>query len=146
MPKSRARRPHGDRARPDRHRPRGQAGRFNQLLREQLPLLREYEGLRYVKLARRMQGNSEQVVLFEEWIGAQALYRWTGPELTKGRLVPGAEELIDDLVITHHEALDMDPPDGWPGLRAIEQGTYHVGDDRPQEKAPPTEGDGAGVR
>ena len=85
------------------------AGTFNELMRKQLPILRDYDGLRYVKLARRIQGRSEEVVLFEEWRDMASLYAWTGPELTKARLFPGAEELVTDLRIVHYEALDIDP-------------------------------------
>ena len=85
------------------------AGAFNSLMRQQLPLLREHEGLLYVKLARRIRGGQEEILLFEEWEDTTALYRWAGPSLTKPRLVPGAEELVDDLTIAHYEALDVDP-------------------------------------
>jgi quinol monooxygenase YgiN len=85
------------------------AGRLNALLRTQVPLLREQEGLVYVKLARRLEGTHEEVVLFEEWRDPEAMYAWTGPAIEKPRLVPGAEELIEDLRITHFEALDIDP-------------------------------------
>lgn len=86
------------------------AGQFNALLRTQIPILREQPGLVYVKLARRLEGPVEQVVLFEEWRDPEAMYGWTGHDLNKARLVPGAEELLEDLVITHYEALDIDPP------------------------------------
>lgn len=91
--------------------PMDRAGRVNALLRAQLPLLREYDGLLYVKLARRLEGSHEEVVLFEEWRDPEAMYAWTGPDIDRPRLVPGAEELIEDLRITHFEALDVDPPD-----------------------------------
>ena len=55
------------------------------------------------------QGQLEEILLFEEWEDTTALYRWAGPSLTKPRLVPGAEELVDDLTIAHYEALDVDP-------------------------------------
>ena len=95
-----------------------QAGQFNHLLRTQLPILREQPGLRYVKLARRLREKTEEVVLFEEWIDLPSMYAWTGPDVGVPRLVPGAEGLLDHLVITHYEALDMDPPPGWTGLPA----------------------------
>lgn len=85
------------------------AGTFNVLMRNQLPILKEYEGLVWVKLARRIVGRSEEVVLIEEWRDVASLYAWTGPELTRPRLLPGAEELVDDLSITHYEALDIEP-------------------------------------
>lgn len=85
------------------------AGTFNDLMRQQLPILREHAGLRYVKLARRILGPTEEILLVEEWRDAASLYGWTGPELSKPRLLPGAEELVTDLRIAHYEALDVDP-------------------------------------
>ena len=85
------------------------AGQFHELMRQQLPILREHEGLVYVKLARRLIGREEEVVLFEEWRDPAALYAWTGPRLDQPRLLPGAEDLITDLRITHYEALDIEP-------------------------------------
>lgn len=82
---------------------------FNELMREQLPVLREHDGLRYVKLARRFRGDQEEVILFEEWRDPRSLYAWAGPELGRARLVPGAEALVEDLRIAHYEALDLDP-------------------------------------
>ena len=86
------------------------AGRMHDVMRRQLPILHEQDGLVYVKLARRMLGPIEEVILFEEWRDATALYAWTGPDVTRPRLLPGAESLIEDLTITHYEALDIDPP------------------------------------
>ena len=86
------------------------AGPFHDLMRQQLPLLHQQEGLVYVKLARRLLGPIEEVVLFEEWRDANAMYGWVGPDIQRPRLLPGSEELIDNLVITHYEALDMEPP------------------------------------
>ena len=86
------------------------------LMRKQLPLLREYDGLIYVKLARRLIGNQEEIVLFEEWRDTEAMYQWTGPDISRPRLLPGAEALITDLRITHYEALDIDPASP-PGTR-----------------------------
>jgi hypothetical protein len=37
------------------------------------------------------------------------MYAWTGPNIERPRLLPGAEDLITDLRITHYEALDVDP-------------------------------------
>jgi len=85
------------------------AATFNSLLRTQLPVLKEYPGLRYVKLARRITGGEEQVVLIEEWRDTASLYGWAGPEISRPRLLPGAEELVTDLQVTHYEALDIDP-------------------------------------
>jgi heme-degrading monooxygenase HmoA len=94
------------------------AAAFNHKLRQQLPLLREQPGLVYVKLARRLGPNDEQeVVLFEEWRDTASLYGWTGAELTKPRLLPGTEDLVDHLDVTHYEALDVDlGPDTHPDL------------------------------
>jgi heme-degrading monooxygenase HmoA len=86
------------------------SGRMHDVMRRQLPILHEQDGLVYVKLARRMLGATEEVILFEEWRDAAAMYAWTGPDITRARQLPGAESLIDDLVITHYEALDVDPP------------------------------------
>ncbi|CAN5551339.1 hypothetical protein BH20CHL7_BH20CHL7_05060 [soil metagenome] len=64
-----------------------------------------------MKLARRLEGTHEEVVLFEEWRDTEPMYAWTGPAIERPRLVPGAEELIEDFRITHFEALDIAPPD-----------------------------------
>ena len=85
------------------------AGSFNTLMRAQLPILREHPGLVYVKLARRIQGDVEEVLLYEEWQDTASLYGWTGPELTRVRLIPGAEDLVTDVSVAHYEALDIDP-------------------------------------
>ena len=85
------------------------AGSFNALMRAQLPILREHPGLVYVKLARRIEGDIEEVLLYEEWRDTASLYGWTGPEVTKPRMLPGAEDMITDIKITHYEALDIDP-------------------------------------
>ncbi len=84
---------------------------FNALMRTQLPLLREYPGLRYAKLARRIRSGEQEVLLFEEWRDTAALYRWAGPDIDRPRLLPGAEELVIDLHVAHYEALDMDLED-----------------------------------
>jgi antibiotic biosynthesis monooxygenase (ABM) superfamily enzyme len=86
-----------------------EAGAFNELMRTQLPLLRDYPGLRYAKLARRIRGGEQEVCLFEEWQDTASLYGWAGPDLTRPRLLPGAEELVIDLRVAHYEALDVDP-------------------------------------
>jgi quinol monooxygenase YgiN len=85
------------------------AGSFNALMRAQLPILRQHPGLVYVKLARRIDGDTEEVVLYEEWKDTASLYNWTGPEVTRVRMMPGAEDLVTDLDIKHYEALDVDP-------------------------------------
>jgi quinol monooxygenase YgiN len=85
------------------------AGSFNALMRAQLPILRQHPGLVYVKLARRIEGDIEEVLLYEEWHDTASLYGWTGPELMRPRLIPGAEDLLTDVKVTHYEALDVDP-------------------------------------
>ncbi len=90
----------------------GKVGAFNVVFRTQVPLLKEQPGLVYVKLARRLRPDGgEEVVLFEEWQDAASLYAWVGPNLMEPRLVPGARELIDDLVVAHYEALDKEAED-----------------------------------
>jgi quinol monooxygenase YgiN len=85
----------------------GRVGAFNALFRSQVALLREQDGLVYVKFARRLnRDGSQDAVLFEEWRDAASLYAWVGPDLTAPRLVPGARELIDELLVAHYEALD----------------------------------------
>ena len=85
-------------------------GQFNELLRAQLTELRTQPGLAYVKLARRLHEDaSEEVVLVEEWLTPADLFEWTRGRLTKPRLLPGTEDLVEDLVITHYEALDVSP-------------------------------------
>lgn len=89
------------------------AGVFNELMRKQMPILREYAGLRYAKLSRRILGSEQEVLLFEEWQDTASLYEWAGPDLDKPRLLPGAEDLVLELRVAHYEALDMDlDPDG----------------------------------
>jgi antibiotic biosynthesis monooxygenase (ABM) superfamily enzyme len=89
------------------------AGLFNELMRTQLPILREYPGLRYAKLSRRILGSEQEVLLFEEWQDTASLYGWAGPDLDRPRLLPGAEDLVLDLRVAHYEALDIEqPPDG----------------------------------
>jgi len=94
----------------------GRVGPFNALFRRQLALLREQPGLTYVRLARRLQSDGgEEAILFEEWSDATSLYAWVGRDLTEPRLVSGARELIDDIVVAHYEALGDDseaPPAG----------------------------------
>jgi hypothetical protein len=56
-----------------------------------------------------MDGTCEEVMLFEEWRDMASLYGWAGRVLSKPRLLPGGEELVDELQVTHYEALDVDP-------------------------------------
>ena len=87
-------------------------GTFNELLRAQLVELRTQPGLVYSKLARRLEDDgSEEVVLFEEWATTADLFEWTHGRLNQPRLLPGTEDLIEDLIITHYEALDVLPAD-----------------------------------
>ena len=87
-------------------------GMFNDLLRAQLAELREQPGLVYVKLARRLEPDgSEEVVLIEEWRTSPDLFAWTRGRLNVPRLLPGTEDLVTDLIITHYEALDVTPED-----------------------------------
>ena len=48
-------------------------------------------------------------MLYEEWKDTASLYGWTGPEVTRPRMMPGAEDLVSDLEVKHYEALDIDP-------------------------------------
>lgn len=95
--------------------PRENVARFNDLLRAELAELRGQPGLVYVKLARRLDENDgEEVVLFEEWETPADVWAWTGGRLNEPRLLPGTEELVSDLTITHYEALDRNPAPGPP--------------------------------
>jgi hypothetical protein len=89
--------------------PSRNAARFADLLRLQLPRMRESEGLVYVKLARQVHAAHEEILLFEEWRDAAALYGWAGPAIEKPRLLPGAELLVENVSVTHYEALDVAP-------------------------------------
>jgi quinol monooxygenase YgiN len=85
------------------------AGTFNALMRAQLPALRRSPGLVYAKLARRIRGDSEEVLLYEEWHDTASMYDWTGPEISRARLEPGAAELATSLSVVHYEAIDIEP-------------------------------------
>ena len=111
-------------------------GQFNDLLRAQLAELQTQPGLVYAKLARRLDDDaSEEVMLIEEWRTPADLFEWTRGRLTQPRLLPGTEDLVHNLVITHYEALDVSPEDlslrvlgvDEPGDR---QGEPAHGDDR----------------
>jgi heme-degrading monooxygenase HmoA len=92
--------------------PNRNIGEFNELLRAQLSELREQPGLVYAKLARRLdEDQNEEVVLVEEWRTTADLFAWTGGRLNRPRLLRGTEELVDRLMITHYEALDVSPED-----------------------------------
>jgi heme-degrading monooxygenase HmoA len=85
------------------------AASFEDVLREQLPLMRLQPGLVYLKLARQSHPTHDDVLLFEEWRDADALYGWAGTDINRPRLLPGAEALADHVEVTHYEALDLDP-------------------------------------
>jgi heme-degrading monooxygenase HmoA len=85
------------------------AASFEDVLREQLPLMRLQPGLVYLKLARQSHPTHDDVLLFEEWRDSEALYGWAGADINRPRLLPGAEELADHVEVTHYEALDLDP-------------------------------------
>jgi hypothetical protein len=88
-------------------------GAFNAVLRRQVALLREQPGLTYVNLARRLKPDGgQEAILFEEWQDAESLYAWVGPVLTEPRLVPGARQLMDELIVAHYECLT----DGMDGI------------------------------
>lgn len=98
-------------------------GEFNELLRAQLSELREQPGLVYVKLARRLdEDQTEEVVLVEEWRTTADLFEWTGGRLNRPRLLRGTEELVDNLIITHYEALDVSPEDLQQRVLGIDAG------------------------
>lgn len=87
--------------------PREHVAEFNQLLREKLDVLHQQSGLVYAKLARRLnEAGDEEVVLFEEWATPADLWQWTGGHLTEPKLLPEMNALIEELSITHYEALD----------------------------------------
>jgi quinol monooxygenase YgiN len=98
---------------------------FNAIFRRQVALLRDQPGLTYVKLARRLlPDGGEEAVLFEEWQDAASLYAWVGANLGEPRLVPGARELIEEIVVAHYEALADDDGESFampPGPSAEDQ-------------------------
>ena len=96
------------------------AAAFNTMMRKQMPILREQPGLVYAKLARQVDTEGEEVVLFEEWRDTAALYGWAGPVITKARLLPGTEELVERLTVTHYEALDVDLDESGVPPRRVE--------------------------
>ena len=53
-----------------------------------MPLMRAHDGLIYVKLARQSHREYDDVLLFEEWRDAKALYGWAGTDITKPRSCP----------------------------------------------------------
>ncbi|HET9851583.1 MAG TPA: antibiotic biosynthesis monooxygenase [Candidatus Limnocylindrales bacterium] len=115
----------------------GRVGAFNALFRRQVALLREQDGLLYVKLARRLQPDgAEEAVLFEEWQDAASLYAWVGPNLKEPRLVPGVRELIDEVHVAHYEALSEDTETALEGDRGNDADARLPGtDDTPLDDA-----------
>ena len=88
--------------------PSPHVAKFNQVLRVKLDVLHQQPGLVYAKLARRLnETGDEEVVLFEEWATPADLWSWTGGHLTEPKLLPEMNTLIEELTITHYEALDM---------------------------------------
>src|SRR3954452_14014292 len=85
--------------------PRQNVGPFNDLLRAQLTELRAQPGLVYAKLARRLnEDQGEEVVRVEEWRTPPDLFEWPQVLFNKPRLLPGTEDLVADLMVTHYEA------------------------------------------
>lgn len=91
------------------------AAEVNARLRQQLPILRAQPGLVYAKLARQAGPTHEEIILIEEWRNMTSLYAWAGPHLTMPRLLPGTEDLVDRVEVTHYEALDVDLEDNGDG-------------------------------
>lgn len=86
----------------------GRVGQFNSAMRRQLPIMRQQPGLVYLKLARRLDADGgEEVVLFEEWRDPDSVYGWAGHDLSRPKLLPGAEEAAGEVRVTHYEALDI---------------------------------------
>ena len=88
------------------------AARFNDLLRGKLADLQTQPGLVYAKLARRFTDEGyQEVVLFEEWRTPSDLWAWSKGRLAQPQLLPGTEQLVHHLTVTHYEALDVLPDD-----------------------------------
>jgi quinol monooxygenase YgiN len=88
------------------------AARFNDVLRAKLADLQTQPGLVYAKLARRFaEDGEEEVVLFEEWRTPSDLWAWSQGRLGQPRLLPGTEQMVHHLTISHYEALDVLPDD-----------------------------------
>lgn len=90
----------------------GQVGRFNDLLRRSLPVLRSQPGLVYVKLARRLDHDGgEEVILFQEWRDVESLYAWVGRDIDRPHVFGSDQVDYAEVRITHYESLDVEP--GW---------------------------------
>jgi quinol monooxygenase YgiN len=124
--------------------PNQNIGEFNELLRAQLRELREQPGLVYAKLARRLDDDqTEEVVLVEEWRTTADLFEWTHGRLTAPRLLPGTEALVENLNITHYEALDVSAEDLQRRVLGID-GSSDLPASRPSDDDPPMADDGPG--
>jgi hypothetical protein len=96
----------------------------NVLMRQFLDELRAQPGLAYAKLAGRVtSGDDEEMVLFEEWLTPEHLFRWTDGRLDRARLPEGAPRLLENLVITHYETLDQTPQELQHEMISTEDGT-----------------------
>jgi len=85
----------------------GRVAQFNAIMRRQTETLASQPGIRYVRLARRLEPDGgEEVLLFEEWSDADSLYAWVGADLTRPRLEAAAEEAITRITVSHFEVLD----------------------------------------
>ncbi len=86
----------------------GRVGQFNVAMRRQLAIMRDMPGLMYVKLARRLEADGgEEAVLFEEWQDPDSVYAWAGEDLSRPRLLPAAFDAVEEVTVTHYEALDV---------------------------------------
>ncbi len=88
----------------------GQVGRFNDLLRRNLPVLRSQPGLVYVKLARRLdQDGGQEVILFQEWRDVESLYAWVGRDIHRPHVFGSDPVDYAEVRVTHYESLDVEP-------------------------------------
>ena len=87
-----------------------------------LPALRSQPGVAYVKLARRIDGDGERLVLITEWRTVADLYRWAGDDLDAQHLAEGDASLIEEWKIEHYESLDLLPDEPWTRASAGVQG------------------------
>ncbi|HUR01922.1 MAG TPA: hypothetical protein VM347_05240 [Nonomuraea sp.] len=90
------------------------------VLRETLLEMQRQPGLEYVKLARRLVNEGEDLILIEEWATPADLYEWTGGDLRRPRLQSDITPLLHNLVITHYESLDRTPEER--GLDVVASG------------------------
>jgi heme-degrading monooxygenase HmoA len=92
------------------------------VLRATLTEMQDQPGLEYVKLARRLVDDGEDIVLIEEWATPANLYDWTGGDLRRPRLQSDISPLIHNLVITHFESLDRTPAERGLDVVGSEEG------------------------